>query len=194
MNTLPAIPDRKKFLRAINQKTPKYLKPEAIRQIIYGAKKDRYSLLFLLLWQTGCRISEALALTPQDIDWNFKQIRITTLKRRGKADRHIPLKEELLGALGVYINTYKLTATDRLFSMTPQAVHQELKGILAAQNMPNWIHIHTFRHSFAVNCLAQGMNISTLKEVLGHACVENTMVYLKVFQPEVQDQFNKIVF
>jgi site-specific recombinase XerD len=78
--------------------------------------------------------------------------------------------------------------------MSPQAVQQVLKSIVDKSGMPHWIHIHTFRHSFVVNCLIQGMTINTLKEILGHANVENTMIYLKVFQPEIREQFSRITF
>ena len=96
--------------------------------------------------------------------------------------------------LATYIQTYKLKLPDKLFSMTPQAAHMELKEVIRKVELPDWIHLHTFRHSFAVNCLFQGMNISTLKEILGHANVENTMVYLKVFQPDLKEQMARVIF
>jgi site-specific recombinase XerD len=190
---LPAT-SKRHFLRAVNARPPKYLKPEQIHIIIENAQKERYKLLFNLLWNTGARISEALAVKVEDIDWSMKQLRFITKKRGGKAERIIPISDALIAQLSVYINTYRLTYTDKLFDMSAQAAHMVLKDICRKQGLPAWIHLHTFRHSFAVNCLSQGMTINTLKEALGHANVENTMIYLKVFQPDVQMQFNRVAF
>lgn len=188
--SLPVI-EKKRFIRTMNQKAPKYLRAEIINRIISNAQKDRYRVLFQFLWQTGVRISEALSITTQDIDWHLKQVRVKSLKRKDH-DRTIPLKEEMLGALATYIQKNEIKS--KLWMMTPQAVHHELKSIVDKAGLPHWIHIHTFRHSFAVHCLESGITINTLKELMGHANVENTMVYLKVFQPEIREQFDKVTF
>ena len=196
MQELATIPDKKKLMRVANQKLPKYLHPDQIRMIINEAQKKRYKVLFSLLWQSGVRISEALNLRAGDIDWSMKQIRFITLKQHSgaKAERFIPMKPELIGELSTYLHEEGLTDQDKLFSMTPQAVHSELKSIVDKVGLPHWIHIHTFRHSFAINCLVQGVTINVLQEMLGHANIENTMIYLKVFQPAIADQFNKVSF
>lgn len=193
MSNLPVL-DKKQFLKVVNARPPKYLKPEQIHAIISNAQKDRYKTLFLLLWSTGARISEALALKVEDVDWGMKQIRFITEKRRGKAERLVPVGTELLGQLATYIQTAKLGSQDRLFKMTPVAVHKELKLICRKAGLPGWIHAHTFRHSFAINCLTQGVTINTVKELMGHANVETTMIYLKIFQPDIKEQLSRVTF
>lgn len=48
------------------------------------------------------------------------------------------------------------------------------------------VHTHTLRHSYATHLLEQGVNILIIKDLLGHAHIETTMVYLHIAQPTVQ--------
>ncbi|MDE1871346.1 MAG: tyrosine-type recombinase/integrase [Candidatus Micrarchaeota archaeon] len=185
---------RKELMRIANRKPPKFLYPDDIRTIINGAQKDRYRLLFLVLWMTGARISEALSLRYCDIDWREHQIRMLTVKQNDLAERMIPIQPELETALSTYITTHKLNPNERLFKMTPQAAHLALKHVLRRVMLPKWIHLHTFRHSFAVNCLRNGVLINTLKVIMGHRNIEDTMIYLTVFQPEVHKQISQVKF
>ena len=188
--------DKKKIMRMANQKTPKFIYPEQIRMIITTAQKERYKLLFNILWQTGARISEVLAMTFDDIDFKQHQIKFATKKRKD-SDRYVPINHELEQQIMTYVSRmgiWRNTDDKRLFKMSKAAAHMELKHILRKLGYPTWIHLHTFRHSFAVNCLRQGVLINTLKTVMGHANIENTMIYLTVFQPEVHKQMANVQF
>ena len=48
------------------------------------------------------------------------------------------------------------------------------------------VHTHTLRHSYATHLLEQGVNILVIKELLGHAHIETTMVYLHIAKPSAQ--------
>ena len=54
------------------------------------------------------------------------------------------------------------------------------------------VHTHTLRHSYATHLLEQGVNILTIKELLGHAYIETTMVYLHIAQPSSQTVFSPL--
>jgi len=201
MSNLPAMVGKKELVRVANMKPPKFLNADDIRLIINTAQKARYKLLFNFLWQTGARISEALALSYEDIDFEHHQVRLIILKTRRKGNkkedldgRWIPINTELQTALSTYITLNRLNPYEELFKMTPEAAHMELKHVLKKAGLPNWIHLHTFRHSFAINCLRQGVLINTLKQLLGHSRIENTLIYLTVFQPDVQRQMANVQF
>lgn len=189
-----AIVKSKAMRRVSAAELPRHLTPDQVYALILAAPKARYKMLLMFLWHTGARISEALSVTVEDIDWQLKQVRVKTLKRGRPAQRMIPLNQDIRGELSTYIHTAELKGTDRLFPMSRFAVHQEIKALAAKATLPPWIHAHTMRHSFAINCLKQGVHINTLRELLGHANVENTMVYLKVFQPEIHEELQKVKF
>ena len=151
-------------------------------------------MLFSLLWNTGARISEVLALKREDVKDFEKQIYFRTLKKQREASRYVPINEAMYSVLSTYINENGIGSSSLLFDITKVAVHKELKNVCKAIGLPSWIHTHTFRHSFAINCLNCGMHINTLKEILGHESIETTMVYLKVFQPEIREQLAKVYF
>ena len=204
MENLPMVSNRS--LRTwSSSKAPKYLRPEQVRLILdyeynknFIAEKEkrnlnRYYVLFSLLWNTGARISEALSLVVDDIKHD-KHIYFRTLKKGKDASRYVFISESMFEILSRYMREQELVGSSKLFNLSPVAVHKELKNVCKAVGLPSWVHVHTLRHSFAVYCLASGVHINTLKEILGHESVETTMVYLKVFQPEVDSQLQKVQF
>ena len=54
------------------------------------------------------------------------------------------------------------------------------------------IHTHTLRHSYATHLLEQGINILVIKELLGHAHIETTMVYLHIAKPDTKNVFSPL--
>lgn len=95
---------KKELSIAFSQKLPKYFHKHEIDAILEAVKgKDSYTLLINLLWQTGARVSEILAIKVKDIDFHTKTLRITTLKQKNHPQRAIPLQGNLLGQLGAYM-------------------------------------------------------------------------------------------
>jgi integrase/recombinase XerD len=191
--------DTRRALQSLNSKPPKYLPPEDIHLILEAWRSNRkYELLGTLLWQTGIRITEALTLKAEDIDWNLRQLTVHTLKQRTgniTAQRNIPLSDAILPMLSLYIQQEGLKPSDYLFNMSRFAVHQKLKETVA-KVMPykRWVHAHTFRHSFAVNYLKCGGNLISLKKILGHRRIENTMIYLQLTQGDLREDIAKVSF
>jgi integrase/recombinase XerD len=54
------------------------------------------------------------------------------------------------------------------------------------------LHPHTFRHSFAVYCLRNGMNLRALQKILGHSGLNTTQVYLDLVGADLQDEYKKV--
>jgi site-specific recombinase XerD len=204
-NNLPMISRR--ALRNVYDKAraPKFLAPAQIRLILdyeynRNTKEQRerrnlnkYYVLFSLLWNTGARISEALSLVVDDVKPD-KQIYFKTLKRGKDASRYVPINEAMFEILSRYRQEQNLVGSSLLFDISPVAVHKELKKACRAVGLPSWVHVHTFRHSFAVNCLTQGVLITALKDLLGHESLESTLVYTRVFQPQIREQLSKVQF
>jgi integrase len=132
------------------------------------------------MWETGVRVSELLALTPDSIDFAAEALRVATLKRRAHV-RAVPLRPALLGELARHIAGRGIGADVRLFAITRQRVFQIVRGAARGAELPlDRAHPHTLRHSFAIACVLARVPVLVLAEWLGHASLEATLVYTKV--------------
>jgi integrase/recombinase XerD len=166
---------------------PKYITNEEISTMLDKAKKDRYRnyILILLMSRTGIRISEVVKLKKKDIIDNTLIVR----QGKGKKDRAIPLEHELSNILGLFMDN--LTPNAKLFPLSDRQV-RNIVYKYAPKGLE--VHPHTLRHSFAVHCLKNGMNIRNLQKILGHNNLTTTQVYLDVTGADVKDDFNKVVW
>lgn len=166
---------------------PKYITEKEISDILDHAKKDSYRnyVLLLTMWRTGLRASEIVKLKKKDMINN----NIIVRQGKGKKDRSIPLESELNNILGLYAD--RLGNNDILFPMTTRQIYNIVVKY-APKDLD--VHPHTFRHSFAVYCLKQGMNLRSLQKILGHSNLNTTQVYLDVIGEDVADDFKKVVW
>jgi integrase/recombinase XerC len=164
---------------------PKYVENTVIMTMLDQAKKTRYRdyILMLVMARTGMRVSEVTKLRKQDIQENTIIVRLG----KGKKDRVIPLEKELSNILGLFSD--RLTPNQKLFPITERQV-RNIVYRYTPEGMD--IHPHTFRHSFAVHCLKNGMNIRNLQKILGHTNLTTTQVYLDLTAADVQDDFGKV--
>jgi len=167
------------------KKLPKYLGKKEIDKILQKAKKHRYRdyIILLTLWRTGMRVSELVNL--QKI--NIKENTILIRGGKGNKDRVIPLENELGNLLGLYAD-HKATK-ERLFPISSRQIRNLVYRYRGEhlQTSP-----HTFRHSFAVYCLKNGMNLENLRRILGHNSLTTTQVYLDLVGEDTVEDFNRV--
>jgi len=139
-------------------------------------------LLCLTLLYTGCRLSEALALTPQSFDREAGAVALVTLKRRrGSLVREIPIPEVLFTALDAVCPKDE----ELLFSLHRSSAWRHIKTVLAKagiagpQAMPKGL-----RHGFAVNAIQKGVPLDLVSRWMGHASLRTTAIYTRVVGPE----------
>ncbi|NJO05704.1 MAG: tyrosine recombinase [Chloroflexaceae bacterium] len=139
-----------------------------------------------LLYATGMRVSELVALSVNDLDLENKQVRCT-----GKRDRqrHLPLNETAFTALEEYCDIARPQlarsgdhATDALFlnhrgkRLTRQGFWLILKSYAAELHLED-LTPHTLRHSFAAHMLRNGAELREVQAMLGHASLSTTQIY-----------------
>ena len=149
----------------------KILSNNEINNIIDKAasERDRTFMIINTLAKTGVRVSELIAITPQDILFDEKQIIV-----RGKGDkiRNIDVPNDLLILLRIFLKNKRVRTNKRIFPVTRDAVYKMTKKI--AKTNP-----HTFRHSYAVELLRKTKNIRFVQVQLGHKTLSTTQVYLR---------------
>ena len=176
---------------------PVYLSAPEVNTMLEACKNNkRDHLLINVLWQTGCRITEALKITRNDIDTYNLSVRVLTEKQRNKKSkpvyRVIPITAELSNELASYALTENIT--DRFFDITRQRAFQIIKAIAGKAGITKPVHPHTLRHSFTVNCISQGVPLPVVKDLLGHSSVLTTMVYLKIVQQDARQFLSGVKF
>ncbi len=144
---------------------------------------------FRLIYTCGLRLSEALNLRVQDIDGERGFLKI---KGKGAKDRYVPLPKATYELLGLYWKTHKnkkliFPAHGRCMKkgpvsskpMSQSSVQSSLKAAArAAKVKPEKVRAHVLRHSYATHLLEAGVSIRAIQKYLGHASLEQTMVYL----------------
>lgn len=163
----------------------KYWDRNYIKAKIQDIENTRHKMLIQFLWMSGVRITEAVSLQKQDINFRDYLMTVKWLKSRKYLRRVVPLHPILKEILEVYVAPFNLE--DRVFSMTRQRAWQLTKKYLGG-------HPHQLRHSFAVNWLMCGGDIVILHKILGHAKLQTTMEYLKIVPIDQGKELMKIEF
>jgi len=150
-------------------------------------QRDRALLEFL--YGTGARVSEAVAVRIQDLDFDEETIR---LFGKGSKQRLVPMGAAVRRTLTQYLETARPTLRGGGFS--PNVFLNARGGGLSRQGIDliirrrglelgvprQHLHAHAFRHSCATHMLEHGADIRSVQELLGHASIATTQVYTAV--------------
>ena len=168
----------------------KYLTPDEREKYIKQAtRKPRLVSTFcLMLVHSGCRISEALALTANKIDLERNRVTIETLKKRRTGDfREVPLPPQFTAGLDLVHGIRELQGKKdrgRKVKLWPWSrttgwryVKQVMQDAGIARDL---LSPKALRHSFAVHALSRDVPLNKVSEWLGHSALEITAIYTKV--------------
>ena len=132
----------------------------------------------LTLFHTGCRISEALSLTPSGVDVGEGAIVVRTLKQRAKRRfRAIPIPDGLLSLLEE--QTAILAQSEYLWGFCRTTGWKIVKRCMKEASLDQIKATPKgLRHGYAVACVSKGVPLPTLKKWMGHSSMETTGIYL----------------
>lgn len=160
---------------------PKPAKRADIFKLIEISDNKRDKAIFSLLYACGLRISELVSLKITDLDFNEACLKVFG---KGSVERIVPIDNQTIKLLGLYIQEYKLS--DFLFlgrnkkPLTRQGAWLIIKKYVAKIGLASKITPHTFRHSFATHLLENGADLRVVQELLGHADISTTQIYTAV--------------
>lgn len=152
----------------------------------------RDAAVLLLLYGSGLRIAEAMALTPAAVEGSTMRV---TGKR--KKTRIVPLLPAVRAALEAYRAAcpYTLQPHEALFRgarggrLAAGTVRLAVRRARAALGLPESATPHALRHSFATHLLARGADLRSIQELLGHASLSSTQVYTEVDAAHLLDVY-----
>ena len=151
-----------------------------------------------LLYATGIRVSELIALDVGDLNLPAGFIRCSNSKK----ERIIPLYHGAVKALQDYIKGVRPqliadTEETALFvnmngeRMSRQGFWKIIKHYQEKAGIQKDITPHTLRHSFAVHLLENGADLRAIQEMLGHADISSTQIYTHVIKNQLKDVYQK---
>lgn len=160
------------LLDACPTETPAQLRDKALLEVLYA---------------TGARISEVLALVVDDIAETRDFIKVTG---KGDKQRIVPVGGAAQRALEAYLvrgrpslskgKTHAVFLNKRGGALSRQSSWTIIKDAASRAGIEKEISPHTMRHSFATHLLEGGADVRTVQELLGHASVTTTQIYTHV--------------
>lgn len=146
----------------------------------------RDAALLSLLYGCGLRIGEALALTP--LHWAGAAGGTLVVTGKGGKTRMVPLLAAVHDAVEAYVELcpFHRTAEAPIFCgakggiLHRAIIEKSVAGMRGALGLPASATPHALRHSFATHLLANGGDLRTIQELLGHASLSTTQIYTAV--------------
>jgi site-specific recombinase XerD len=175
---LPFIPFGKK-----PKTIPSVLSQGEVVRLLGAAPAGRDRVLLQVAYGCGLRLEELLHLRVSDID--SARMVIQVRQGKGAKDRLVPLSLRLLQELRAYWRQYRPRTW--LFpgkrpdgTMTSSNVQRHLGRVLRRAGLSKPCSMHTLRHSYATHLLEAGVDVLTLKALLGHSSLQTTARYLHI--------------
>jgi len=169
-------------------KLPIVLNRTELKELFEAPKLLKQRIVLTLIYSAGLRGKEVINLKISDIDFERKTIHIRQSKY--KKDRILPLSNAMAIGLRKYLSAenphiwlFNGKEIDGRYSV--KGLSWVLRENLKKTSITKEISLHSLRHSYATHLLEEGINIVTLKELLGHAEITTTMIYLHVAQCEL---------
>jgi len=165
---------------------PEVLTRKEVFSIIESCKNIKHKAMLMVVYSSGLRVSEAAALKIQHID--SKNMRVFVNHGKGGKDRYTLLSETCLSVLREYWKRYRpkhpegwlFLGTYKVSHITSRGIEFAFNEAVKRTNITKNVSIHTLRHSFATHLLEDGATLLQIKELLGHASIQSTTIYLHI--------------
>lgn len=171
------------------EKLPVILSRQEIWSMLSKAALLKHKLLIGLLYGCGLRCAEVRNIELKHLDFDRQLLHI--VQGKGNKDRYVPLSVHLIRGIKKYLSAehpckYLFEGSgnpegkgfDGRYSQ--RGVQWAVKQVAKQAGVIKEVHTHMLRHTYATHLLEDGVNILTVQQLLGHANIESTMLYLHV--------------
>jgi len=188
------------YLPKVRQKSklPVVLNTGEVMSLLSAPGLLKHRLILAMLYGCGLRQFELINLRLQDIDLDRRMVYVRNGK--GGRDRYIPLGNHLTEGLRDYIEVDPpyiwlfngRTIDGRLQQISKARVRSVIRDATTKAGIIKHVTSHVLRHTFATHLMEMGMDIMTLKELMGHRDIRATLTYLHVAQLGRETAFNPL--
>ena len=187
------------------KKLPVYLTKEEVDRLLdviplTNKNHIRNKAMVEIMYCSGLRVSELCSLKMKQVNVNE---RIITVLGKGKKERSIPIREESLKYLLLYINEVRnklKLIVDKSYvflnlkgkKISRQYFFIEIRKYAKMAGIEKEIHPHSLRHSFATHLLENGADLRVVQELLGHTNIETTQIYTHLTNEKILNDIANI--
>lgn len=169
----------------VGKSLPNILNRSEVQAIVSSPASEKHRILLLLSYSAGLRVSEAVNIRIEHLDWDRGLIRIP--QGKGKKDRYtilsptlqIQIQKHLVGR-GVqshWLFPSQFNAEKHISIRTAEKIFETAKH---KTNLNKKVSFHSLRHAFATHLLDVGTDIRVIQELLGHESIRTTQIYTHV--------------
>ena len=181
---------------------PKFLKEEELDKIFSvcnfnNPTEERDTLIIELLYATGVRVSELVNIKIKDINRKEKLIKVLG---KGNKERIVIYNNHTKKALDAYLkdgyNYFNKKSSEYLIlnkngnKLSERYIREIINKKVSQASLDIKISPHTLRHTFATDILENGMDLMTVKELLGHESLNTTSIYTHITNEQIKKTYN----
>ena len=186
-----------------SKKLPRVPTAEQTCVLIEGVAEDKFNrphpqrdlAIFELLYGCGLRVSELVGLNLEDIDRTERWLRV---RGKGKKERQVPYASKAAAALESWLLERKAATGQNAVFLNHRGGRLSDKGAWGIVKFyakflsgDDSMHPHTLRHAYATHLLADGADLRSIQELLGHSSLSTTQKYTQVALADLMSVYDK---
>jgi integrase/recombinase XerD len=172
---------------------PKVLSMGEIQRMIEGCVNKKHQLIITLLYSTGMRRAEILALKTSDIDLDSGTIRI---HGKGNKFRTAYISKNLHKLLTGYLKAYKpieyILEGQNGGQYSETSIVKVIQRAAKKAGISKRVTPHMLRHSFATHLISKGSALPYVQKLLGHSNIKTTLIYTHVADNDLKNLPNPL--
>ena len=188
-----------------DKKLPRFLEYEEVKRLLEAPPMDNWlgardRAIMEVLYSTGIRVSELVALNMDDVDFLGEVIHV---RGKGKKERIAPISSSALRVIQYYMEfRNKRSQSNPNFDpkvlfvnkhgrrLSTRSVRRKMDKYLRMAGLDPAISPHTLRHSFATHMLNNGADLRSVQELLGHQSLSTTQIYTHLTTKKLKDVYD----
>lgn len=182
----------------LGRKLPEFLYLEQMEKLLQTPDcttvlGTRDQVILELLYGSGLRVSELAGLNQEDVDQDQMLLRV---RGKGQKERLVPMTKYALEAIQAYLSMRENSQKALLLNyqgsrLSVRSIRRILDKLAAEAGLPQHIHPHMLRHSFATHLLDGGADLRSVQELLGHASLSSTQIYTHLTREHLRQVYDE---